>query len=137
MRSAGWLACAAVALSGAMVARATPPPPEYVNDAAIMGDGMPRLLSDYGFFDDPGAQVPVAGVHPYRLNTPLYSDGAEKMRFVYRAAGTQFTAQGDGLLDLPVGTALIKTFAFGPGSDRRPIETRVLPPRADGRLALL
>ena len=136
MRLAGWLACVAVALSGAMVARATPPPPEYVNDAAIMGDGMPRLLSDYGFFDDPGAQLPVAEVHPYRLNTPLYSDGAEKLRFVYRAAGTQFGAQGEGLLDLPVGTALIKTFAFGEGSDRRLIETRVLLHRADGWLAL-
>ncbi|HAW35158.1 MAG TPA: hypothetical protein DCX71_03535, partial [Erythrobacter sp.] len=94
MKSFGWLACAVAALSGAMIARAAPPQQAAVNDAAIMGDGMPRLLSDYGFFDDAGAQLPVAGVHPYRLNTPLYSDGAEKLRFVYRAAGTQFGAQG-------------------------------------------
>ncbi|HAV80033.1 MAG TPA: hypothetical protein DCX55_04855, partial [Erythrobacter sp.] len=136
MKSFGWLACAVAALSGAMIARAAPPQQAAVNDAAIMGDGMPRLLSDYGFFDDAGAQLPVAGVHPYRLNTPLYSDGAEKLRFVYRAAGTQFGAQGEGLLDLPVGTALIKTFAFGEGSERRLIETRVLLHRADGWLAL-
>lgn len=136
MKSFGWLVCAVAALSGAMIARAAPPQQAAVNDAAIMGDGMPRLLSDYGFFDDAGAQLPVAGVHPYRLNTPLYSDGAEKLRFVYRAAGTQFGAQGEGLLDLPVGTALIKTFAFGEGSERRLIETRVLLHRADGWLAL-
>ena len=72
MRSAGWLACAAVALSGAMVARATPPPPEYVNDAATIGDGMPRLPSDYGFFDYLAAHVPAARGHPIRLHLPPY-----------------------------------------------------------------
>src|SRR3546814_6541159 len=39
---------------------------------------------------------------------------------------------GDGLIDFPVGTALIKTFKF----DDRLIETRVMLHRADGWLAL-
>ena len=37
---------------------------------------------------------------------------------------------------MPVGAALIKTFAFGEGAERRLIETRVLLHRADGWLAL-
>jgi uncharacterized repeat protein (TIGR03806 family) len=45
-------------------------------------------------------------------------------------------ADVEGLLDLPVGSALIKTFDFGDGTDRRLIETRVLLHRADGWLAL-
>ena len=45
-------------------------------------------------------------------------------------------ADGEGLIDIPVGAALIKTFAFGEGGERRLIETRVLLHRADGWLAL-
>lgn len=123
-----------VAMAGSLAVSATPP--GSVNEAAIVDNGMPRMLSEFGFFADGAAQVPVEGVTPYRLNTPLYSDGADKLRFVYVPAGQQATAQGEGLLDLPVGSALIKTFAFGEGADRRLIETRVLLHRADGWLAL-
>ena len=72
----------------------------------------------------------------YRLNTPLYSDGAEKLRYVYVPSGQTMAAQDNGLLDLPVGSALIKTFAFGEGSEQRFIETRVLLHRTDGWVAL-
>lgn len=130
------LGSASLALTGAVIARATPPPLEYVNAAAITGNGLPQLLSEYGFFEDMAAQKPVPHVYAYRLNTPLYSDGADKLRFIYRASGTQFSGRGEGLLGLPVGTALIKTFAFGEGKKRRLIETRVLLHRTDGWLAL-
>jgi len=103
-----------------------------VNDAAITGEGMPARLSDYGFFADPRAQKPAAGVTPYRLQTPLWTDGADKRRFVYVPRGMKARAAGDGLLDLPVGSALVKTFSFGD----RLIETRVLLRRADGWTAL-
>lgn len=105
-------------------------------DAAIAGEGMPRSLSEYGFFADAPAQVPAEGVVPYRLNTPLFSDGAEKLRFLYLPEGASASAAGAGLVDLPVGSALVKTFAFGSGNSRRLIETRVLLHRADGWVAL-
>ena len=122
------------ALLSAVAAMATVP--RIDTDAAIMDAGLPRTLSQFGFFADPAGQVPNARVTPYRLNTPLFSDGAEKLRFVYLPEGAQLTAQGEGLLDIPVGGALIKTFAFGEGADRRLIETRVLLHRTDGWLAL-
>jgi uncharacterized repeat protein (TIGR03806 family) len=81
-------------------------------------------------------QVPADRVTPYALNTPLWSDGADKLRFIYLPEGTQLTADGEGLLQFPVGAAIIKSFAFGEGADRRLIETRVLLHRADGWLAL-
>ncbi|MBX7495517.1 hypothetical protein K3172_06555 [Qipengyuania sp. 6B39] len=121
------------ALLSAVAAMAVP---RIDRDAAIQQDGLPRTLSAYGFFIDPRAQVPDAGVVPYRLNTPLFSDGAEKLRFVYLPDGTQATADGENLLAFPVGTALIKTFAFEEAGERRLIETRVLLHRADGWLAL-
>ncbi|MEY4473078.1 MAG: hypothetical protein RL671_1382 [Pseudomonadota bacterium] len=125
------LILAAALLAGAAMAIAAPQS-GAVNDAAVTGAGYPASLADYRFFADAAAQRPVPGVTPYRLQTPLWSDGAEKLRFIYLPAGATAKAQGDGLLDLPVGAALIKTFKL----DGRLIETRVLLHRADGWVAL-
>ncbi|GMM93169.1 SO2930 family diheme c-type cytochrome [Qipengyuania sp. MTN3-11] len=133
-RGAAILAAAALSLAGAMAVRATPP--AEVAQAVVAGDTMPRVLSEYGFFADAPAQVPARNVVPYRLNTPLYSDGAEKLRFIYLPEGERLAADGEGLLEFPVGAAMIKTFAFGEGADRRLIETRVLLHRAEGWVAL-
>lgn len=115
---------------------ASPRPGVAVSDAAVTAETYPQTLAEYGFFADAAAQVPADGVEPYRLNTPLWSDGAEKLRFVYLPKGTKARAQGEGLLDLPVGAALIKTFAFPAEGKRRLIETRVLLRRASGWVAL-
>jgi uncharacterized repeat protein (TIGR03806 family) len=106
------------------------------DDAVITDAAFPATLSAYGFFADAQAQAPAARVTPYRLNTPLFSDGAEKLRFIYLPAGTQAKADGENLLELPVGAALIKTFAFQDHGKRRLIETRVLLHRASGWVAL-
>ncbi|QIG55331.1 hypothetical protein G6N82_03855 [Altererythrobacter sp. BO-6] len=124
---------ASMGSSGPVEARRMAPD---VNDAAVLNDAMPRTLEEFGFFVDAAAQIPTLGVVPYRLNTPLYTDGADKLRFVYVPAGKQAKANGDGLIDFPIGSALIKTFAFGEGLDQRLIETRVLLHRADGWVAL-
>ncbi|QUL36447.1 SO2930 family diheme c-type cytochrome [Erythrobacter sp. JK5] len=107
-----------------------------VSDAAILGDAMPRTLAEFGFFTETRAQAPAKGVIAYELNTPLWSDGADKLRFVYLPQGTALRANGEGLLHFPVGSAIIKTFAFGEGEDRQLIETRLLLRRADGWIAL-
>jgi len=131
------LACASF---GAALGHATVTGAPAVNDAAVTGADMPRRLSEFRFFADAARQVPGEGVHPYALNTPLWSDGAEKLRFIYLPEGTQLTADGaqdgEGLLQFPMGSAIIKTFAFGEGDARRLIETRVLLHRADGWTAL-
>ncbi|MFN5243519.1 MAG: SO2930 family diheme c-type cytochrome [Novosphingobium sp.] len=121
----------AALLAGAAMAIAAPQG-RAVNDAAILTAGFPANLADFGFFADGAAQRPASGVTPYRIQTPLWSDGAEKLRFVYLPAGAKAKAQGEGLLDLPVGAALIKTFKL----EGRLIETRVLLHRADGWVAL-
>lgn len=137
-RGLAMVAAGALALGGAMAQAGLTAP--AVSDAAILEDGLPRTLAEYGFFADGAAQIPTPGVVPYRLNTPLYSDGAEKLRFAYVPPSKQALAEGadanGGLLQFPVGSALIKTFAFGEGGERRLIETRVLLHRADGWLAL-
>ncbi|MGB7373099.1 SO2930 family diheme c-type cytochrome [Pontixanthobacter sp.] len=139
MKNSACLLAATISLSGALLMQ-TPAPhaaaPITVNDAVVQERHLPRKLSDFGFFQNGRAQIPAANVMPYRLNIPLYSDGAEKLRFVYLPDALNASAAGEGLLALPVGAALIKTFAFGEGEDRRLIETRVLLHRADGWVAL-
>lgn len=98
---------------------------------AILAATPPKLLSEFGFFDDLRAQQPTAGVTPFALATPLFSDGALKYRFVYLPEGKAATYHDTEAFDFPVGTALIKTFAF-PADYRKPaenvrlIETRVM-----------
>lgn len=104
---------------------------------AIAGPDFAPRLSDYGFFADLAAEHPAARVHSYELITPLFSDYAEKHRFLYVPSGARAAYQGPGLIDLPVGAALIKTFGYRADDGQyRKIETRVLLHRADGWAAV-
>ena len=124
------LAAALLLMGAAVAAKPAAVPP--INDAAVTGTASPQTLAEFGFFTDAAATKPASGVTPYRLNTPLWSDGAVKTRFLYLPPGSKAKANGDGLLDLPVGAALIKSFAF----EGKLIETRVLLHRAEGWVAL-
>ncbi|MGD9816295.1 MAG: SO2930 family diheme c-type cytochrome [Hyphomonadaceae bacterium] len=120
---------------------AAQPAPPSVDQRAIMAERPPELLSAYRFFRDAGAREPNAGVTPYDLNTALYSDGALKLRYVYVPPGAQARYSAEGVFDFPVGTVLIKTFAFAadmrrPTENVRFLETRLLIRRADGWIAL-
>jgi hypothetical protein len=73
----------------------------------------PEKLSAYGLFAGNGStQEPVAGVLPYDLNTPLFSDHAAKYRFIKLPAGTGAKYHETDVFDFPVGTIFSKTFAF-------------------------
>lgn len=102
-----------------------------VSDEAILAKKPPKSLREFGFFADLAEQIPVDRVVPFGLNTPLFSDHAEKLRFVYVPHGQSALYDEDEIFQFPVGTALIKTFAFpgghaGPDGDLRLIETRLL-----------
>lgn len=132
---------AALALVVVLTAGAMAQAPPAVNAAAISAERPPQLLSAFGFFRDAGAREPNAGVTLYELNTPLYSDGALKFRYVYVPPEAQARYNPDGVFDFPVGTVLIKTFAFAadmrrPTENVRFLETRLLIRRADGWIAL-
>lgn len=93
---------------------------------------VPAKLSDYGFFvGNPAEQKPAAGVVPYRLSTPLFSDYAEKLRFVKLPDGQAAQYDPNEVMDFPVGTTIIKTFYFptdlrDASKGRRLMETRLL-----------
>lgn len=108
---------------------------------AILADDPPKLLSGYGFFEGKGISHPADGVTGYDLVTPLFSDGAVKSRHVHVPAGESARFDPREAFEFPVGSALIKTFAFpadfrDPDRNLRLIETRVLMRQRDGWRAM-
>ncbi|MBO0939524.1 hypothetical protein J2I47_23440 [Fibrella sp. HMF5335] len=103
---------------------------------------VPERLSAYGFFaGNIAEQKPAEGVMPYRLNTPLFSDYAEKLRFVKLPAGQAAQYNAAEVMDFPVGTTLIKTFYFpvdfrDAAKGRKLMETRLLLRETSGWKAL-
>lgn len=112
-----------------------------VNDALILGDTLPPKLSDFGLLTGQQGLTPAAGVKPYKLATPLFSDYAEKYRYAYVPAGKRIAYRADGVMAFPVGSVLIKSFGY-PADLRKPdntlriLETRLLIHRASGWVAL-
>lgn len=123
---------------------------------SFIADGKPQHLSDWHLLNVGGGRlVPNAGVLPYDLVTPLFSDYAHKLRTVWMPAGVSAAYSPDKAFEFPVGTVLSKTFYYPRGGDKdavlktydmepgapaagldlsrvRLVETRVLVRRADG-----
>ena len=99
-----------------------------VDQAALMAKKPAKWLSEYGLFADGPAQIPAKGVTPYDLATPLFSDHAEKLRFVWTPSPARYEAEE--AFEFPVGSVLIKTFTYPDGAGL--IETRLLIRQAAG-----
>ncbi|PCI63885.1 MAG: hypothetical protein COB37_03825 [Kordiimonadales bacterium] len=102
-----------------------------VNDTALMQARPAKLLSAYGLFSSLRGQTPSQRVHPYDLQQALFSDYAVKYRFVYLPFGTRIQYHATEAFDFPIGSVLVKTFAY-PADFRKPqenirlLETRLL-----------
>jgi uncharacterized repeat protein (TIGR03806 family) len=88
-------------------------------------------LSEYNFFEGEMKNLePVYKVIPYDLNSSLFTDYAQKKRFIWMPAGVKATYTADGkVLEFPSGTVLIKNFYYDtmlPGNTTRIIETRLM-----------
>lgn len=114
-------------------ANTTCKPPADLNAPALR-------LSQTGCVDPNDPRKPAPGLIPYDVASPLWSDGAAKQRFIALPEGDKIrvkdcrerpedclpaseggTPESDGKLDVPVGTVLVKNFAFG----NSPLETRL------------
>ncbi|MFM9908933.1 MAG: SO2930 family diheme c-type cytochrome [Chitinophagaceae bacterium] len=95
-------------------------------------------LSAYNFFTGNLKELnPVAGILPYELNTPLFSNYAEKLRFIKLPANSKIAYNDSAVFSMPTGTVLIKNFFYytdfrKPEKGRKIIETRLLVNREDG-----
>jgi uncharacterized repeat protein (TIGR03806 family) len=90
----------------------------------------PGLLSQTGVFASLDKLRPNAGVVPYGVNSPLWSDGAEKQRWIALAPGGQIGFAATGEWAFPAGTVFVKQFEIGTDDTnprvKRRLETRLL-----------
>ena len=98
---------------------------------------IPALLSETGVFTNTPGMAPYPGLIPYSPNTPLWSDGAAKIRYMsIPNTGSPWTPDEQisftptGPWTFPSGTVFVKTFELqtnssNPNSLRR-LETRLL-----------
>lgn len=81
----------------------------------------PASLVATGCFDPASPNGVPLGAIAYDVASPLWSDGADKTRFVVIPKGERGRALPDGDLRLPVGTVAVKTFLV----DGKKVETRL------------
>lgn len=110
-------------------------PAEVWRDAAAARAGaandadLPRTLHATGLYTEAGGRQLRAGVAAFSPQYPLWSDGAAKRRWVWLPPGRRIDAAKPDAWQFPPGTRLWKEFAHG----GRPVETRFITRRADGR----
>ncbi len=88
----------------------------------------PRRLSQTGLFGDTKRMLPAASLIEYDVNAPLWSDGADKKRWIMLPDLQKVTVESGGAYRFPLGTIFVKHFSSG--SYR--LETRVMVKRASG-----
>lgn len=91
---------------------------------------MPRLLSGTGVFTNLASLAPASGLISYEVNSPLWSDGAHKLRWMGIPDGTKIGFATNGEWTFPEGSTWVKHFEL-PVSDSDPsvlrrLETRIL-----------
>ncbi len=110
----------------------------FLKMPASFGDAVPTLLSGTGVFGDIAARTPVAGLIPYHLNAPMWSDGAVANHFmaVPNRGDTitpdeQLRLRPTGFWKFPDGTVFIKNLDLvvdetHPNARPRRLETQIL-----------
>jgi uncharacterized repeat protein (TIGR03806 family) len=105
-------------------------PKAYLNMPANAQGKFPALLSQTGAFTDLRTLTPAAGLIPYDLIVPFWSDGAAKVRYMALPKGQQIGFTPDGEWTFPAGTVFVKTFELPTDEAnpqiRRRLETRLL-----------
>ena len=88
----------------------------------------PRLLSETGLYAGRGTHAIDPRNRPFSPQYPLWSDGAEKSRWVRLPEGATIDVRNIDRWDFPAGTRFWKEFRFG----GRKVETRFLRKNGDG-----
>ena len=86
---------------------------DVAQSVQFFAEGKPAKLSDWNILKLDGKHLSLnAGVVPYDLNTPLFTDYAHKLRTIWMPEGSVAQYRADTALDFPVGTVISKTFYY-------------------------
>jgi uncharacterized repeat protein (TIGR03806 family) len=88
----------------------------------------PLRLSETGLFASTSAPLlaPAAGVVPYVINAPLWSDSATAARFIALPGTRSIAFSENQAWQLPVGSAVVRTLELALATGPRRIETQVM-----------
>ena len=110
----------------------------FLKMPATFGDAVPALLSETGVFSDTPKRTPAAGLIPYQLNAPMWSDGAVESDFMAVpnrgdsiTPDEQLRLRPTGFWKFPDGTVFVKNLDLvvdetHPAAPRRRLETQIL-----------
>ncbi len=88
-------------------------------------EAAPELLSDLGAFEDLQSLTPSNGITPYEINSPLWSDGSIKKRWISVPDTSKIIFEVGNPWTFPVGTVFIKHFDLPISEDSvKRLETR-------------
>jgi len=117
---------------------ATAPLPAFLNMPTTFNGTLPAQLSLTGVYTNTPNRAPAGGLIPYVPNTPLWSDGAVKIRYLavpnsggLPTPGQQIAFAPTGSWTFPAGTVFVKNFdlvvnATNASVPLRRLETRLL-----------
>jgi hypothetical protein len=97
-------------------------------DCTVDAGGDPPQLACTGLYSDWASRTIAAGVRPYTPAFTLWSDGADKARYIALPPGAQIDTSDMDQWTFPVGTKLWKQFSI----DGQLVETRFLWKRGQG-----
>ncbi|MDZ4695532.1 MAG: hypothetical protein SGI86_10315 [Deltaproteobacteria bacterium] len=112
--------------------------PRSETQPCVTADVLPEKISATGCYTDLIGKTVSADLVPYDVMSPLWTDGAIKMRYLSVPPGKFVTFDAAGAWEFPVGSVLLKEFrlrmnAGDPTSDTL-VETRVMLKREQGWL---
>ena len=104
-----------------------------INMPTTVTGTLPPLLSATGIFSTTSTLTAKPGVVPFTVNSPLWSDNAEKNRWVVLPGPGKIGFNSTGEFTWPGGTVLVKHFEIAKiGGGTRRLETRLLVLNASG-----
>ena len=91
-------------------------------ESEVPGPVAPQLLSETGLYAGEGTTEIDSHNRPFSPQYPLWTDGAQKRRWIYLPEGASIDASNVARWEFPVGTKVWKEFSF----DGHKVETRLL-----------
>jgi hypothetical protein len=96
--------------------------------AAGQAEDSPSRLGETGLYEDFRAKIVAPENLSYSPQYPLWSDGAEKRRWIYLPKGASIDASDPDVWEFPAGTKVWKEFSF----HGRRVETRLIASLGNG-----
>jgi uncharacterized repeat protein (TIGR03806 family) len=93
-----------------------------------LAGSFPDMLSKTNCFDPDDTRKPGPGLVPYDVISPLWTDGAVKGRWMAIPENSTVDTDTEGNFVFPIGTVLLKEFAFNGSA----VETRLFVRHAEG-----